>query len=73
MMSKQGYLNDRDRHWHPHIMMFAPQTDPAAWGANSSGSPIQAFSDPTDRVTSFMILVRTWSDGSLDAGDGGPR
>jgi len=23
MMSKQGYLNDRDGHWHPHVMFFA--------------------------------------------------
>jgi len=24
MMSKQGYLSDRDGHWHPHLMFFAP-------------------------------------------------
>lgn len=69
MLSKRGYLNDHDQHWHPHVMMFTPMTDPAAWGANASGSPIQAFSDPTDRLTSFMVLVHTWSDGTPDAGD----
>ena len=31
MMSKQGYLSDRDGHWHPHLMFFLPLTDPATW------------------------------------------
>jgi hypothetical protein len=33
MLSKQGYLSDRDGHWHPHLMFFYSRTDPAAWGA----------------------------------------
>ena len=37
MLSKQGYLSDRDGHWHPHLMFFVSQTDPAAWGAESAG------------------------------------
>jgi len=28
MLSKQGYLSDRDEHWHPLLMFFAPLTDP---------------------------------------------
>ena len=31
MLSKQGYLSDRDGHWHPHLMFFLPLTDPAVW------------------------------------------
>jgi hypothetical protein len=31
MLSKQGYLSDRDGHWHPHLMSFVSQADPAAW------------------------------------------
>ena len=27
MMSKQGYLSDRDGHWHPHLMFFVPLTN----------------------------------------------
>ena len=45
MLSKQGYLSDRDGHWHPHLMFFLSQTEPAAWGADVSGSPILAFND----------------------------
>jgi hypothetical protein len=30
MMSKQGYLSNRDGHWRPHLMFFAPLTEPAA-------------------------------------------
>ena len=33
MLSKQGYLSDREGHWHPHLMFFVSQADPAAWGA----------------------------------------
>jgi len=71
MLSKQGYLSDRGGHWHPHIMNFVPQTEPAGWGANLPGSPIFAFSDPIDRVSVFLIPVGKWSDGSPDSGDGG--
>jgi hypothetical protein len=64
MMSKQGYLNDRDGHWHPHLMFFAPLTDPAAWGANLPGSPLIGAKDPEDRLTIFLIPVAKWSDGT---------
>jgi hypothetical protein len=40
MMSGEGYLSDRDGHWHPHLMFFLPSTEAAAWGANLTGSPI---------------------------------
>jgi|SRR5579864_492463 len=66
MMSKQGYLNDRDGRWHPHVMFFAPQTDPATWGADQPGAPIIAFSDSVEHLTVFMIPVRRWSDGTAD-------
>ena len=45
MLSKQGYLSDREGHWHPHLMFFLSQTEPAAWGAGLAGSPIFAFND----------------------------
>ena len=69
MLSKEGYLNDRAGHWHPHVMVFIPQTDPAGWGANLPGSPVFAATDPTDRVTTFFIPVAKWSDGSADSGE----
>jgi hypothetical protein len=66
MMSKQAYLNDRDGRWHPHVMFFAPSTDPEAWGAGVPGSPILAFKDDPDRLTVFMVPVGKWSDGTAD-------
>jgi len=64
MMSKQGYLSDRDGHWHPHLMFFVPQTDAQTWGANLPGSPILASEDTLDRLTVFLIPVGKWSDGT---------
>jgi hypothetical protein len=69
MMSKQGYLNDRDGHWHPHLMFFVPLTEPVAWGAGLPGSPIIAAKDDQDRLTVFLIPVSKWSDGTAAAMD----
>ncbi len=64
MMSKQGHLNNRDGHWHPHLMFFVPLSDPATWGANLQGSPIFAAPDTLGRLTIFMVPVGHWSDGT---------
>jgi hypothetical protein len=66
MLSKQGYLSERDGHWHPHLMFFVSQADPAAWGADLPGSPILAFNDTWERLTTFLVPVRQWSDGTAD-------
>ena len=66
MLSKQGYLSDRVGHWHPHLMFFFSQTDPAAWGADVPGSPVLAFNDTWEHLTTFLIPVRQWSDGTAD-------
>lgn len=67
MMSKQGYLSDRVRHWHPHLMSFTPQTNAAVWGANLPGSPIIASEVSAERLTVFLIPVGQWSDGTSDS------
>jgi len=67
MMSKQGYLNDRAGHWHPHLMFFLPRADALTWGADQPGSPILADDDPQDRLTIFMVPVAKWSDGTADS------
>lgn len=69
MMSKQGYLSDRDGHWHPHLMFFLPLTDPTAWGAGMPGSPVLASPDTLGRLTVFLIPVGHWSDGTAAAMD----
>jgi hypothetical protein len=66
MMSKQGYLNDRDGHWHPHLMFFVPRTEAQTWGANLPGSPVLMGDDPEDRLSVFLVPVGTWSDGTAD-------
>jgi hypothetical protein len=71
MMSKQGYLNDRDGHWHPHLMFFIPQTEPASWGTSLPGSPVvAAFNDTPERHTVFLVPVAKWSDGTAASTDG---
>jgi hypothetical protein len=66
MLSKQGYLSDLVGHWHPHLMFFFSQTDPVAWGAGLSGSPIFAFNDKWEDLTVFLVPVPQWSDGTAD-------
>jgi hypothetical protein len=65
MLSKQGYLGDRAAGpWLPHLMFFTPETDSKAWGADLPGSPIITFQNPEERLTVFLIPVRSWSDGT---------
>jgi hypothetical protein len=64
MMSKQQYLNDQGKSWHPHLMFFVSGDAAKSWGADQPGSPILSANDPEERVTIFMVLVGNWSDGS---------
>jgi hypothetical protein len=64
MMSKQQYLNDRGKSWHPHVMFFVAGDVAKSWGADLPGSPIIAANDPEERVTIMMVLVGKWSDGT---------
>jgi hypothetical protein len=64
MMSKQGYGGDSVEHWPPHLMFYFSETDPAIWGANLPGSPIIGVSDTRGHVTTFVIAVQRWSDGT---------
>jgi hypothetical protein len=64
MMSKQGYLSDRDGRWRPHLMFFLPPAEPAACGANLPDSPVFGAMDTLDRFTLFLVSVAKWSDGT---------
>lgn len=64
MMSKQQYLTDAGRNWHPHLMFFVSGDAARSWGANLPGSPVIASKDPQERATIFMVLVGHWSDGT---------
>jgi len=64
MLSKDGYLNDKARNWHPHLMFFMPLAVAKTWGANLEGSPVFSSDDVVDRLTIFMVPVARWSDGT---------
>jgi hypothetical protein len=63
-MSKQSSLGDSVVHWHPHVVIFTPLTDPAVWGASLPESPILGSETAEDRLTVFLIPVTQWSDGT---------
>lgn len=64
MMSKQQYLNDVGKSWHPHLMFIVSGDAAKSWGANQPGSPVMALNDPEERVTIFLVWVAQWSDGT---------
>jgi hypothetical protein len=64
MMSKEQYLGDEAKHWHPHLMFFLPLTDAAAWGANFADSPVIAAPVPAEKLTVFLVPIGQWSDGT---------
>jgi hypothetical protein len=63
MMSKQQYLNDGAKNWHPHLMFFAADSA-KSWGGNLPGSPVITTDDPEEGVTIFMVWVGNWSDAT---------
>ncbi len=64
MMSKQQYLNDEGKSWHPHVMVYVAGHASKSWGANLPGSPVISADDPEERVTIFMVMAAEWSDGT---------
>ncbi len=64
MMSKQQYLNDRGKSWHPHAMFFYPGDMTKSWAADDPKSPVMVANDPQERVTILFVLADKWSDGT---------
>lgn len=62
MLSKQQYLGDAAKNWHPHLMFFVSGGAAKSWGADLPGSPVMASDDPEERATIFMVWVANWSD-----------
>src|SRR5215469_9581622 len=46
MMSKQQYLNDRDKVWHSHAMFFSPGNMTKSWAADDPHSPVMVANNP---------------------------
>jgi hypothetical protein len=64
MMSKQQYLNDRGKSWHPHVMFYSPGDMTKSWAADHPDSPVMVAIDPEEHVTVLFILADKWSDGT---------
>jgi hypothetical protein len=66
MMSKQGYLNAHDKGpWLPHVMIFVPEIDPKALGADLGDDvPLVAGENKVSRFTVIDVPVCKWSDGT---------
>jgi hypothetical protein len=64
MLSKEQYLSDTGKNWHPHLMFFVAGDAAKSWGADLPGSPVMAANDPQERVTIFLVWVGHWSDGT---------
>lgn len=65
MMSKDQKLGTQGGHWHPHLMFFVATTNDADMGANLAGSPVlHPFASAPDLFATFLVPVRTWSDGT---------
>jgi len=65
MMSKQQCIHaPAPCNWYPHIMFFQATADAQKWGDNIKGVPVYSGASDTDPVTTFMVLVPEWSDGT---------
>ncbi len=64
MMSKQQYLNDQGKSWHPHTMFFFRGDMAKSWAADDPNSPVMTANDPEQRVTILFVLADKWSDGT---------
>jgi hypothetical protein len=64
MLSKQQNFGPQFGHADPHLMFWYPRTQHITWGAEFGGSPIDVKEDSPDPVTTFIISVSNWSDGS---------
>jgi len=67
MMSKQQYLNDRDKVWHPHAMFFSRGDRAKSWAGDDPNSPVLVANDPEERVTLLFVRAYKWSDGSTSS------
>jgi hypothetical protein len=64
MLSRQQYLSDAGKNWHPHLMFFVAGDVARSWGADLPGSPVMAANDPEERATILMVWAGKWSDGT---------
>jgi hypothetical protein len=64
MLSKQQYFGKKYGNADPHVMFWFPQADHMNWAAGLPGSPVYVHQDSPDPITTFVISVAQWSDGT---------
>ncbi len=67
MLSPQQRIISGPTHWLPHLMFYFARSIPTStWGIGIAGAPTidASASDPTYPVTTLLVPVRTWSDGT---------
>ncbi|HEY7893816.1 MAG TPA: hypothetical protein VIC24_02820 [Gemmatimonadaceae bacterium] len=67
MMSKETYFGPYYGHGGPHLMFYFPKTDSLAWGAGVPHSPVMVHQDSPEPVTTFVIPLAKWADGTASA------
>jgi hypothetical protein len=68
MMSKQQYFGRKYGSADPHLMFWFPESDKINWGAGRVASPVYVHQDSPDPITTFIISVSKWSDGTAAPG-----
>ncbi len=63
MLSKEQYFGSEHGHADPHLMFWFPQGVAMQWGAREDG-PVYVHQNSPDPVTTFVISVGKWSDGT---------
>ncbi len=67
MMSRQTYFGPYYGDGDPHLMFYFPRTDSLAWGAGLPGSPVIVHQDFPEPITTFVIPLARWADGTVDS------
>lgn len=71
MMSRQTYFGPTVGMGHPHLMFYLPKTESIAWGGGLPGSPVIVHQDSPEPITTFVIPVSKYSDGTVPVPKGG--
>ena len=69
MMSSQAYFGPTYGKGGPHLMFYLPKTDDMAWGGGLPGSPVIVHQDSPEPITTFVIPVSKYSDGTAAPAD----
>ncbi|MGE5625267.1 MAG: hypothetical protein ACM3ZT_06950 [Bacillota bacterium] len=65
MMSKDQCIHaPAPCNWYPHVMFFEATADAQKWGDNLKDVPVYSGVSDIDPVTTFMVVVPEWSDGT---------